>query len=632
MKKLYFLIIAALVINLTNAQWIQIGQDIDGEATADESGWCVSLNADGSIVAIGAPLNSGNGTESGHVRVYEKIGGTWIQFGNDIDGENGYEESGSTVALNSNGNIVAIGSPRSYVGGTNIGHVRVFEYSGGNWVQLGNMIIGETSYDNSGCAVSLNGDGTIVAIGAQNNDGSFNNAGHVRIFQYITGVWTQIGNDLDGEAGSGGGGETAGDRFGYSVRLNYAGNILAVGADCNDGNGNRAGHVRVFDFTGGNWVQLGNDIDGEAAQDYSGKSVSLNSSGTRVAIGAPNNFGNGSNSGHARVYEYNGSAWVQLGNDIDGEDANDHAGWSVSLNAVGDILAIGASANEGTGSNEGHVRVFKYTNGNWNLVTNEIIGESYYDGSGWSVNIDSTGNTVAIGAFANDGTSTNLNDDRGHVRVYKNYSTYDTLDIIECGSYISPSNNYIWDTTGTYTDIIPNSSGYDSVLTINLTIHLLPVVNIGPDTTLCADDQIILYADSSLYNTYLWSMNSLLQNIMIDSTGIGLASEEFWVQVTDSNGCMQYDTINITFEICSDINRIFSNKIFGYPNPTSDRITIQTEGVESIKVYDVAGKKIQDFQNVEDLHIIDLSSKPKGIYIIKVITKKQTITRKLIKQ
>lgn len=52
-----------------------------------------------------------------------------------------------------------------------------------------------------------------------------------------------------------------------------------------------------------NWVQLGQDIDGEAQHDDCGFSVSINSDGTRVAIGAPGNDGNGSVSGNVRVYK-----------------------------------------------------------------------------------------------------------------------------------------------------------------------------------------------------------------------------------------------------------------------------------------------------------------------------------------
>ena len=58
--------------------------------------------------------------------------------------------------------------------------------------------------------------------------------------------------------------------------------------------------------------QLGSDIDGEAANDRSGIAVSINSDGDKVAIGAHQNDGNGSNSGHVRVYEYSGGSWSCL--------------------------------------------------------------------------------------------------------------------------------------------------------------------------------------------------------------------------------------------------------------------------------------------------------------------------------
>jgi len=70
-------------------------------------------------------------------------------------------------------------------------------------------------------------------------------------------------------------------------------------------------------------MQLGADIDGEAAGDQSGTSVSLSSDGTRVAIGAPYNDGNGFIAGHVRIYEDSAGTWVQLGSDIDGEAAYD---------------------------------------------------------------------------------------------------------------------------------------------------------------------------------------------------------------------------------------------------------------------------------------------------------------------
>ena len=87
--------------------------------------------------------------------------------------------------------------------------------------------------------------------------------------------------------------------------------------------------------------QLGNDIDGEAGSDYSGYSVSMDSDGSHVAIGAYENDGNGGNSGHVRIYSWDGRAWSQVGNDIDGEAANDDSGDSVSIESDGSHVAIG---------------------------------------------------------------------------------------------------------------------------------------------------------------------------------------------------------------------------------------------------------------------------------------------------
>jgi len=336
--------------------WEQIGQDIDGESAGDESGISVSLSSNGTIIAIGAIGNDGNGNSSGHVRVYQYNGvDTWTQLGQDIDGEAADDESGHSVSLSSNGTIVAIGATGNDGNGNISGHVRVYEYNGvDTWTQLGSDIDGESAGDLLGQSVSLSSDGSIVAIGATENDGVNGNAsGHVRVYQYngSGNPWLQLGSDIDGEA--------AGDESGISVSLNSKGSIVAIGASGNDGvNGETSGHVRVYQYNGvDTWTQLGQDIDGEVENDELGHSVSLSSDGTIVAIGAI-----GVDSGHVRVYQYNGvDTWVQLGTDIDGEAAGDQSGYSVSLSSDGKTVAIGAVGNDGNGVAAGHVRIYNYT-------------------------------------------------------------------------------------------------------------------------------------------------------------------------------------------------------------------------------------------------------------------------------
>ena len=223
----------------------------------------------------------------------------------------------------------------------------------------------------NGYSVSLSGDGNTVAIGANLNDGNGSESGHVRIYENIVGSWSQIGQDIDGEA--------AASQCGWSVSLSSDGSTVAIGALRNDGNGYEAGHVRIYENIVGSWSQIGQDIDGETAGDKSGYSVSLSSDGNTVAIGAPENDGNGPGAGHTRVYEYNGSTWVQLGQDIDGESAGDQSGSSISLSSDGNTIAIGAYANSGNGLSSGHVRIFNYNGSLWNQLGNDIDGEAMID-------------------------------------------------------------------------------------------------------------------------------------------------------------------------------------------------------------------------------------------------------------
>jgi len=133
MKKLLLLLCVPMIGFGQN--WNQLGQDIDGEAFDDHSGYALSISSDGSIVAIRAYANDDAGTDAGHVRIYENTNGVWSQLGNDIDGESADDNSGESVSMNGDGTIVAIGATGDD-GGNNpgmfqqIGHVRVYQYNG----------------------------------------------------------------------------------------------------------------------------------------------------------------------------------------------------------------------------------------------------------------------------------------------------------------------------------------------------------------------------------------------------------------------------------------------------------------------------------------------------------------------
>ena len=388
----------------------QIGQDIDGEGALDHSGWSVSNNDNGNIVAIGAYGNDDNGNNSGHVRVFDFDGVSWNQIGQDIDGENSYDKSGYSISLNSTGNILAISSPFYDGNLSNSGQVRVFENLGGNWIQIGQDLFGEFSNDNCASSVSLNNTGNIIAIGAKENDGNGSNSGHVRIYEFDGSQWIQMGQDIDGEYPN--------DNSGYSVSLSSDGMTVAIGAPDNDGNGANSGHVRVFEYFGSNWIQKGQDINGEYSEDHSGHSVSFNSNGNILAIGSPRNDDNGQLSGHVRVFEYISSNWIQLGNNIIGDFPYDEMGGrdkSISLNNNGNIIVIGVGeGNSINGSSSGYTKVFKWNGNNWLQLFNTINGNNSSDHFGKSVKI--SGNSMKIVVGADENNSNGI--DAGQVKIY----------------------------------------------------------------------------------------------------------------------------------------------------------------------------------------------------------------------
>jgi len=333
--------------------WVQMGDDITSDVVdEDQSSSRISLSSDGSRVAIGSSSSDPSGrTRAGRVRVYGWNGSEWVQVGLDIDGETAGDRSGASVSLSRDGSWVAVGAPMNGGGRSEAGSVRIHRWDGSAWVQVGPDIQGEDAGDRSGEAVSLTVDGLRVAIGAPLNSEAAFAAGHVRVYDWDGSAWVQVGDDIDGKEHA--------EFSGGSVSLSADGSRLALGAAMNGSFAPAAGQVRVYGWDGSAWSQLGSDIDGEAADDLSGVSVSLSADGSRVAIGAPYNDGVGQEgAGHVRLYGWDGFAWFQLGADIDGQTAGDFSGASVSLSADGSRLAIGAPLSSGTGLAAGHVRIY----------------------------------------------------------------------------------------------------------------------------------------------------------------------------------------------------------------------------------------------------------------------------------
>jgi hypothetical protein len=297
-----------LVSDGLGSSWRQLGQDITGDADGDLFGWSVSLSSDGKTLAVGAIGNDGNGESSGCVRIYhlEDDVTHWEQIGQDIYGEAAGDNLGWSLSLSADGTTVVMGAPYNSGNGEDSGQVRVYQIdsAGSTWEQLGQNINGEADYDELGFSVDISPDGRTLVFGAPGYWDENDRPGYVRAYYLesndLTSSWKQLGSDIYGEA--------VGDKFGSSVSLSGDGKTLAIGAIFNDENGESSGHVRVYrmDDSSTSWTQLGEDIDGKASYDNLGWSLSLSADGTTIAIGASWNWiwnvDNGPQTGLVRIF------------------------------------------------------------------------------------------------------------------------------------------------------------------------------------------------------------------------------------------------------------------------------------------------------------------------------------------
>ena len=180
---------------------LQLGNNISG-IEVDEHAFRCALNRDGNIVAVGS---SRYNSLAGRVRIYQRDTTNdsvephgWTQLGSDIVGSTD-DTLGGSVSLNSNGNIIVIGGSGS---ANDTGVVKVYQRDTTEpigWRQLGNNIFGDEADDHLGSHVSINSDGTIIAVAA--TDGGTNGTGYVKVYQRDTGAtlgWSQLGNNIVG--------------------------------------------------------------------------------------------------------------------------------------------------------------------------------------------------------------------------------------------------------------------------------------------------------------------------------------------------------------------------------------------------------------------------------------------------
>ncbi len=166
-----------------------------------------------------------------------------------------------------------------------------------------------------------------------------------------------------------------------------------------------------------------------------------------------------------------------------------------------------------------------------------------------------------------------------------------------------------------------------------------PHIDLGPDTTIHADESLILSVDAG-YADYIWSTGDTTHTITVDGLTAGPGTHNIWVTVTDSLGCTASDSITVT--ITTGIHKIaYKGNIHIFPNPSKGIFNVKAWGIPDkeldICVYNLKGQKIICDKTVRIPEsgyskTFDLSAQPKGVYLIRISGNTTLITKHIIIQ
>jgi hypothetical protein len=428
---------------------------------------------------------------------------------------------------------------------------------------MGQKLEGDINFSNEfGASVDLSSDGLILAVGSPGGS-------RVNVYHFVTGAWVLLGASIevvvDFETGQNA-------YFGGKVSLSDNGHIITVGASGRGvdlGSNDINGYVRSYQYniTNQTWELLGQQIEAVNpvnVSDFFGYDVSLSADGSRFAtiLRHPSS---------AKIYEYDGSQWQQMGNDIEViiksngtiEDLS-----HVTITDDGLTIALGILSyelDEIPNSDEGAVQVYTFDGIDWIQKGQNLYGNRF-EGLGTSISFSNDGNIMAVGSELNDADVNFHSWDIGSVRLF-NFE------------------NEEWQPIG---DVIYGESYADRS---------------GSSIALSGDGtQIAIGAN---YN---------------DANTGNAGSANGHVRVYDISSAL----LNV-------LEKEVNNTVSISPNPTKDIISISsTIHIQSIQVYSVIGELL--FEQKNNLKNVNLKPYPDGLFFMKINSKNGTVLKKVIKK
>lgn len=385
----------------------------------------VSLSGDGRTMAVSDIWYFGGSLwpwyGSGAVYVYRLVNGSWqLEARLEPPAARGYDFFGSDVALDVDGNTLAVGAQyegyEAPVQDPGPGSVFVFERRDGTWAQEA-MLRASRPQDNAsfGRVVEISGSGDVIAVGAPYESidaaGAMQaDAGAVYVFAKGAAGWAEQ-QALSAPH------PEAHDEFGWGVRLSEDGRTLAIlAAEQNHDTENwregtwpgRNNTLYVFEERNRSWTQMAEfegtpDAPHFAGSMYSGEDQTegfdLSADGRTLAVASPVALAPDGGAGMVRIYRRRGQHWSAADTTLTPTLPGRRSfGMRITLSADGRSLVAFADEDDGA-YGKPYVIAFDHQGNGW--AQSAIIEPADFPlAAGWgnSLALSWSGQRLAIGA------------------------------------------------------------------------------------------------------------------------------------------------------------------------------------------------------------------------------------------
>lgn len=192
---------------------------------------------------------------------------------------------------------------------------------------------------------------------------------------------------------------------------------------------------------------------------------------------------------------------------------------------------------------------------------------------------------------------------------------------------------YTYETAGTYSVTLTatNSSTLEENTFVFDGIVVWPEaeVDLGDDLTITTMETHTLEPLSGTFVDYLWSTTETSNSIEVDGNLLGVGTFIYEIIVTDANGCVAMDQIEITVELdpLDNVQNVIEGLTLEiYPNPTNDFVNVEMVLETSMQleftIFNSIGEVVLeiDFASANGMNNqkIDLSALSAGIYFFKI--------------